>query len=572
MSKSNDGAINKKEVNLAWGLKIPMRDGIHLNATLYQPQEMPEPSPVIFTLTPYISDTYHERGMYFARKGYVFAIVDVRGRGNSEGEFIPLEVDPEDGYDTVEWLAKQSWCNGKVTMWGGSYAGYNQWATLKEFPPHLETIVPAAAAHPAVDMPFLNNIYYPYEMQWLTLVSGVTPNVNLFGESSFWIQKFREIYMNHRPIKELDQIVGNPLKHFQKNFEHTSQDEYWDSLAPSEYDYQKIKIPILTITGHYDGDQPGAMEYYRRHMQHGNTEAVKNHHLIIGPWDHAGTRTPNKEVGGLTFGDACLIDLGKLHIEWYDWTMKDGKKPEFLKKRVAYYVMGSEEWKYADSLEDIGDEKRKLYMDSAEGMANDAFQSGMMTTEMPSLSSVDNYVYDPLDVRPAELERETVKDYLLDQTGALNLFGNGLVYHSEAFDEDTEISGYLKFVAWISIDVPDTDFQVSLSEILPDGTSISFTDCLMRARYRESMREEKLVIPGEINQYIFDRFMFFSRRIKKGSRLRLVIKCPNSINLQKNYNSGGVVHEESGKDARSAHITLHHDEKYPSYLELPIVR
>ncbi|MCJ7622174.1 MAG: CocE/NonD family hydrolase [Anaerolineaceae bacterium] len=562
----------EKEIDLIWGEKIPMRDGINLNATIYKPHKMPEQLPVILPMTPYISDTYHERGMYFARNGYVFAIVDVRGRGSSEGEFAPLENDPNDGYDTVEWLAKQPWCNANVAMWGGSYAGYNQWATLKEFPPHLETIVPAAAAHPGVDMPFMNNIYYTYEMQWLTLVSGVTPNVNLFDESSFWIQKFCELYLNHRPLKELDQIVGNPSLNFQKNLEHPTPDEYWDKLAPSEDDYRKIKTPVLSITGHYDGDQPGAMAFYRRHMKYGNPEAVKNHYLIIGPWDHAGTRTTNKKVGGLTFGDACLIDLNKLHIEWYDWTMKDGEKSGFLKKRVAYYVIGSEEWKYANSLEDISNEKRRLFLDSADGMANDVFQSGIMTTEKPSLSTIDTYIYDPLDIRPAELERETIKDYILDQRIALNLFSNGLVYHSEAFDEATEISGYLKFVAWISMDVPDTDFQVSISEILPDGTSISLSDCLMRARYRESLRKEKLVTSGEINPYVFDSFMFFSRRIARGSRLRLVFKCPNSINLQKNYNSGGVVHDESGKDARTAHITLYHDAKYPSYLELPIVR
>ena len=115
-----------------------MRDKVELNATLYLPKTpdgSPPKTPVIFTLTPYISDTYHARGAYFASHGYVFALVDVRGRGNSGGEFEPFANEPRDGHDVVEWLAKQPFCDGKVAMWGGSYAGFDQWATAKEFPP-----------------------------------------------------------------------------------------------------------------------------------------------------------------------------------------------------------------------------------------------------------------------------------------------------------------------------------------------------------------------------------------------------------------------------------------------------
>jgi predicted acyl esterase len=98
------------------------------------------------------------------------------------------------------------------------------------------------------------------------------------------------------------------------------------------------------------------------------------------------------------------------------------------------------------------------------------------------------------------------------------------------------------------------------------------TQDLLRARYRQSKRVEKLIIPGEINQYTFDGFTFFSRKISEHSRLRLRISCPNTIYLEKNYNSGGVVAEESGKDAHTARVKLYHDAKYPSHLELPVVQ
>jgi putative CocE/NonD family hydrolase len=564
---------SEKPVSIQWGIKIPVRDGIRLNGTLYKPADLTEPLPVIFTFTPYIADTYHERGMYFARNGYVFLGVDVRGRGNSEGAFEPFVNEGRDGYDVVEWLARQPWSNGKVTMWGGSYAGFDQWTVLKEFPPHLATIVPAAAAHPGVDFPAMNNIFTSYEIQWDTYTSGLTPNLKLFSDAEYWKERFLEMYLKHLPFRELDKICGNPSDVFQKLLSHPTPDAYYDAMAPRDEDYGRIDFPILTITGHYDGDQPGAMEYYKRHMTHGTESAKARHFLIIGPWDHAGTRTPNRDVGGLHFGEASLVDLNKLHKEWYDWTMKGGEKPEFLKKRVAYYVVGpdAECWKYADDLESIASEKRRMYLHSS-GAANDVFSSGTLGPDKPLKEKPDRYTYDPLDTRPAEVERAASEDSLTDQRGSLNLFGNGVIYHSEPFPETAEISGYAKLTCWMALDVPDTDFQVALFEILPDGTSVLLSQDQMRARYRDSLRQEKLVKPGEINGYEFKSFLWFSRRVSKGSRLRLLLQSPNSFALEKNYNSGGVVADESGKDSRTAHVTIYHDAGHPSFLELPVAK
>lgn len=560
------------EVDLIWGARVPMRDGTKLNATIFKPKSMRESLPVIFTFTPYIADSYQDRALYFAKNGYVFALVDVRGRGNSEGRFEPFANEGHDGYDTVEWLARQPWSNGKVAMWGGSYAGFDQWTTLKEFPPHLTTIVPAAAACAGIDFPFSKNIFSSYIIQWLSFTSGAASNAKLFAESPFWIEKFHERYVQNLPFKDLDKIVGNTSTHFQDWLKHPVPDAYWEAMDPSIDQFARINIPILTITGHYDGDQPGAMQYYRMHMKYGSTEAKDKHYLIVGPWDHAGTRTPNADVGGLHFGQASLVDLNRLHKEWYDWTMKNGKKPEFLKSRVAYYLVGAEEWKYADSIDTIADTEQRFYLGSTGGHPNDVFHSGTLGETRPAMSEPDRYTYDPLDTRPGELEINPSPNGLTDQTQELNLFGGGLVYHSEPFARDTEVTGYLKFVAWMSMDVPDTDFQVAVYEITPSGTSILLTQDMMRARYRESLKEQKLVKPGDINRYEFSGFTFFSRQIAKGSRLRLVVCSPNSIQLEKNYNSGGVVAEESGKDARTAHVSLYHDNQHESYLVTPVVK
>ncbi|NHZ73770.1 MAG: CocE/NonD family hydrolase, partial [Nitrospirae bacterium] len=445
------------QVEITWGVEVPVRDGVRLNATVYKPLEMDEPLPVVFTLTPYTSDTYHERGWYFAQHGYVFVLVDVRGRGNSEGEFDPFAQEAEDGYDVVEWLAAQPWSNGKIGMWGGSYAGYDQWAVAKEFPPHLATIVPAAAAFAGVDFPFWKNIPYPYEIQWQTLTSGLASQWNLFGELDYWKQVYSRYYKGHLPFSELPKLAGNLTTKFPEWVAHPYPDAYWDAMNPTDEDFAAFKIPILSITGHYDGDQPGAMEFYKRHMRYGSKDGKAGHYLIVGPWNHSGTRTPRAEVGGLTFGDASLLDLNDLHRQWYDWTMKDGERPEFLKERLAYFVVGANEWKYADSLESIVTERQKLYLSSSASQANDAFRSGSLTPEPPGASAdPDSYVYDPLDTRTGELELTADPDSLTDQRFALHLYGNGLVYHSEPFEDDTEVSGYLKLEAWIAIDVPDT--------------------------------------------------------------------------------------------------------------------
>jgi putative CocE/NonD family hydrolase len=559
-------------VDMQWSVKIPARDGVKLNATLFSPHKQKEALPVIFTFTPYIGDSYMDRAVYFARHGYVYALVDVRGRGNSGGEFEPFANEGKDGYDVVEWLAKQAFCNGKVTMWGGSYAGFDQWTVLKEFPPHLVTIVPAAAAHPGVDFPFQYNIFGAYDLQWLSYTSGVTSNANLFGNGAFWTSKSREMYLTHSAFQDYDKLVGNTSTVFQKWMKHPTPDAYYDAMVPSPEQYKRIGVPILTITGDYDGDQLGAFTFYKRHMQYGTAEAKANHYLIIGPWDHAGTRTPKAEVGGLKFGPASLLDLNKLHTEWYDWTMKGRSKPEFLKKRVAYYLVGAEEWKYADTLESISNASMKLYLGSNEE-ASDVFRAGTLTDgKINSSSPSDSWIYDPLDTRPGMAESDDDGNSLTSQRSVLNSFGDQVIYHSAPFAMATEITGFSKLTLWLKMDVPDTDLDADLYEILPDGGSVALTSATMRARYRESLREAKPVVPGRIEKYVFDNFTFFARQVAKGSRLRLVVHSINSPSTEKNYNSGGVVAEETGKDAKTAHIVLMHDAEHPSALELPVVK
>ena len=580
--------------DLRWGVKIPLRDKVELNATLYLPKTTDgaaPKTPVIFTLTPYISDSYHARAAYFASKGYAFALVDVRGRGNSGGEFEPFAQEPRDGHDVVEWLAQQPFCDGKVAMWGGSYAGFDQWATAKEFPPHLATIVPAAAAHPPLDYPSTDNVGEIYDVQWFTFTSGKAGQANLFGDTKFWRTKFLDAYKKHIPFNALDSFIGNPSVNFQRILKHPIADAYYDAMAPTTEQYKKITLPILTITGQYDGDELGAMTFYRDHLANASPEVRAKHFLIIGPWDHAGTRTPTDEVGGVKFGPGAIVDLNDLHRQWYDWTMKSGAKPDFLKNQVAYYLIApgnsgaNGEWKYADDYAALIANPKNFYLDSKNGDANGVFRSGSLGEATPTPRSAsergegaaspvaDKFVYDPLDTkRGEEVEGLDPKEKTggLDQAYALSIGNDGLVYHTDPLPKETPLVGCPSVTLWVSIDTPDTDLTVDLYEIQPDGTSIALWSDIRRLRYRESLRQEKLVQPNEIVKCDFNPGLFVARRLMKGSRLRLVVSASNSMFWQKNYNSGGVVAAETAKDARTCHVQIYHDAQHASAIQLPL--
>jgi len=539
----------RSQYAIRWGVKIPLRDGIYLSANVYLPKRQGGPAPCVFALTPYTADRLHERAAFFASNGLTFVAVDVRGRGNSSGIFRPLHQEAKDGYDITEWLARQDYCDGQVAMWGGSYLGYSQWATAKERPPHLTTIVPAAAPFLGVDFPMRNNIFRPSLMRWITVTSGRASQLQLFCDAQFWSSAYLEWHQSGRPLRELDSQIGNPSALFQEWLSHPEPDAYWDAGNPTAEQYAEIDLPVLTITGSYDDDQPGALEHYRRH-------ASERHYLVIGPWDHTGcTGMPTAQFGGLSFAPQSVIDLPQLQLEWYEWIMRKGPRPAFLRNSVAWYVMGAECWRYSDSLDSITARHETVYLDRA----------------LP-----DTYTYDPRDGSAPELEAEALAGAgsLVDRTVTDALAGRQFVFDMEPFTADVEVSGFFRLSAWISVDCPDTDFFVSVHVVGPDGLYIRLSTDAMRARYRNGLRRPELINTTDPLLYIFERFTFVSRLVKRGQRLRLVIAPLGRIIetnfVQKNYNGGGVVAEESAQVGRVVTVRVYHDETHPCTLYVPI--
>ncbi|HZJ61905.1 MAG TPA: CocE/NonD family hydrolase, partial [Kofleriaceae bacterium] len=256
-------------VQVSWDQKVVMRDGVRISATIYRNPKQTAPVPVVMSMTPYIAEGLAKRGMYYAQHGYVFVAVDARGRGNSEGAFVPGRVEARDGYDVIEWIAKQPWCNGQVATVGGSWGGFTQWSIAKEFPPHLKAMAPTAAVYPGVDYPQRWGIFGTYALRWLSFVHGRTLNNGLFEHPDLWRNAAYELVTSGRAFQDMEDITGMKGTVFRTWLAHPREDAYWQAITPRPEHYAKFRIPILTVTGHYDADQLGAMTYYDRHMAQG---------------------------------------------------------------------------------------------------------------------------------------------------------------------------------------------------------------------------------------------------------------------------------------------------------------
>lgn len=540
-------------------VRIPMRDGVTLGALVYRPASSDARVPVIATLTPYMADRFHDIASYLAQRGYVVALIDSRGRGDSGGEFDPWMADATDFYDALEWLASRPYADGQTATWGGSYGGKNQWAAAGLRPSSLRTIAPAAAGFVGFDMGMRRNVPFSFMQRWLTLVSGKAGNRRLFEDVDYWNAVYAELSRGEAPWRRLDQLSGNPSPIWQRWVDHPTIDAFWDAPSPIDEQFAKIDIPVLSITGMYDDAQLGTLEFRRRHHRFAPASVLERHYTVIGPWTHAGTRVPNALVGGLDFGPQSLVDVKKLHLEWYDWIMKGGRRPAFLQDRFAYFVTGANRWAYARDLEAATARTEVLSLSSVKTRADSVAQRGQLL-QQGSAQPSDNYVYDPslpAHNEGVEGEDSVGANYLIDDRSVTRLDGDGLVYDTEAYPEGAEVVGRPAVRLFASMDVPDTDIRVQLFEVCADGSSVFLGHDWIRARYRLDPRRAQLVTPGKVELYVFDQFPFIARALSPGSRLRLAISpLGTSIHQQRNRNSGGVVADETARDNWVARIEI----------------
>ena len=559
-------------VQVMWDQKIVMRDGVRLSATIYRDPKQTKPVPAIMTLTPYIAEAVAKWGMYLAQHGYVFVAVDARGRGNSEGAFIPGRVEAKDGYDAIEWIARQPWCNAQVATMGGSWLGFTQWSIAKEFPPHLKAIAPTASVYPGVDYPQRFGIFGAYMLRWLTYVHGRTLNRGPFENDDLWRDAVYEQVTSGRAFEDLEDITGMKGTVFRTWLAHPREDAYWQAITPRPEDYARLRIPILTVTGLYDADQLGALTYYDRHMAHGAKEVTARHWLVIGPWDHAGTREPKAELGGLSFGPGAVMDMVELTRAWFDHVLKAGPAPGFLKDRVACFIAGRNTWVYASDLKQLEGPATKLELDLTGAAAGDVTQGGRLAAQAPAAPASVVLTSDPRFLRPRDEIDAEPQDvpWLKDQRTTYRSRPSQVVLHSPPFPAETVLSGRPRLRLQIASDQPDADVYAELSEVLPDGTVVELASTAVRLRYRAGGLAATPMVPGKPELIQVPAFSFFARAIARGSRLRLAIDAASSSwSVQRNSHTGGDLAKEPIAKARVANITLLTGAESGSALELP---
>ncbi|MGL5838201.1 MAG: CocE/NonD family hydrolase [Sphingorhabdus sp.] len=581
------------DVRLA--MAIPMRDGITLNAMLFLPRGCTDPLPAVIQKTPYGIDAFYPLGRRFCAAGLAFVLIDCRGRGSSGGQFEMFETDVDDLYDAIEWLHRQPWCDGRLAMHGGSYSATNQWIAAKSGHPALKGIAPWGAAYPGIDVP-PGGVPFVGHLSWHVLTAGASSQWQMAADADFWMAELADAYRQNRDFAELAARFGSDSPAFLKTLRDPFYAIRQRNFLPTDEEMAAVDIPILSSTGHYDSTHGGTLHFYNEHCRLAPDAAAK-HHLVIGPWHHAGMDGAGA-VGGLTFGPAAAIDMGAVRIEWYRWLFGMGPWPEFLSDPVIYYMAGAEEWRGATSLDGATAGRQSWYLRSGEMGARDIFHSGFLEREALA-SPPDRFVSDPFDTDIIEVEltrrslpRNEKKDSAVlypdpvrgmhlqiagedptDQAFAYNLNGQGVVYHSAPLTDDVEIAGITELSMWLTLSQPDADIVVLLSEILAEeGQSILLWSNILRLRYRNGWQEPTLAEPGVPLNANFFIPRFISRRLRKGSRLRLVIRAPASIQFQKNLHSGKLPADERTADAARCAIDIHHELGRQTELILPLAQ
>jgi uncharacterized protein len=564
---------------------IAMRDGVLLESWITKPSPLAGRAPAILTLTQYdIDGSRRAEPPYFARRGFVWVQAYVRGRGRSGGEKsdnLGLQVG-RDGYDLVEWIAQQPWSNGQVVMYGGSFVGMTQWHTAAQLPPHLSAIAPYVPIYPGWDVPNTNGIPQAWTAVILGYTSGRALNPGFIGNPEYWSGKMLEQYAAQRPFSELDAAIGIAADDWwmpdargahvpmmRMWLDHVGDEAFNLSAEPKPDEYAAMNFPVLTATGFFDDDQPGALRYYRNHVAHAPAPAVARHYLVIGPWDHGGTQVPEKQIEGLAIPDNAVLDMKKLHADWYDWALGHGTLPAFFhEQRVTFYVMGENAWRHAHTLEEASSGKElSLYLSDRDGTPGGVFDGGRLLPAAPGAEPAALLVSDPRELPELEVAGYAADENLLSSFRAYQK--RALVFHSEPFAADTTIAGQLRLLLVCAADAPDFDLFAQVLLIGPDGAVVRLGEDVRRARFRNSVFKAELLSPGEVAQIEFE-FLWSAWRIPAGSRLRLVVAPLNSPAYQKNYNTGGRIGYERPEDARVAHVRIYHDVRHPSRLILPL--
>ncbi|GAB0156428.1 hypothetical protein CHRYSEOSP005_16930 [Chryseobacterium sp. Alg-005] len=548
-------AEKEKEKYMVETRDFKTRKGGMVSITVTRGRNNKQPLPAILTNNIYAGNYDGALGKRAVAYDYVGVVVNIRGKRTSTDEIEPFEHEADDLYDVIDWVSKQSWCNGKVGMIGGSYLGFSQWAATKKMHPALKTVVPQVAVGIGIDYPMTNNVFMSYMLQW---ISYVTTN-NLTDEDGFrnykkWDSVNTAWYKSGKSFRTLDAFEGKKNKIFQRWLDHPGYDKFWKSMVPYKKEFRKINIPVLTTTGFYDADQLGALYYFKEyHKYHHNP----NHYMIIGPYDHGGAQSYATNVlRGYTVDQAARINISDLAFSWFDYVMKNGKKPELLKDKVNVQIMDTNEWKHFPSLEASHNNTLKLYFTKT----SDSTQ--LLSKEKPVKTDFIKQIIDFKD-------RNNKKVYYKYSKSDSLMANNVVIYQTPVLDKDIILNGAFTAKLKAEINKKDMDIIMSLIQIQPDNEAFYLSDYLGRASYTKNREKRHLLKPGKIEAISINNSTFVGKKIPKGSRLIVLLGINKTPEYQINYGSGKDVSDETIADAKEPlEIKWFTD----SYIELPIIQ
>ena len=537
-------------------IKTP--DGAQIAAMMVRPKSAKAPLPALLAFTIYAGDEqFFAEARKTAAYGYVGVVAYSRGKGLSPDTPAPYERDGEDARAVIDWISKQPWSDGRVGMYGGSYGGFTQWAAAKNLHPALKTIAPYVANNPGNGLPMENNVFLLANYAWAFYATNNKYLDNeTYSDRKRWGALNNKWYASGKPYRQIDSVDGAPNKWLQQWLQHPSYDSYWQKMTPYKEEFARINIPVLTITGYYDDSQQAALHYLKEHYKY-NKNA--DHYLLIGPYDHLGARTSRKDpdLRGYAIDSVAQINTPEITYQWMDYVMRGGKKPELLKDKINYQVMGANEWKHTPSLEKMSNNPLTLYLTDAK--AGDHYR---LSREKPSKPGS---LYQEVDF--ADRKTTNNDSYPNSIVGKKPNLTNGFSFITEPFDDPVEISGAFLGEIKATINKKDMDIGVALYEVMPNGELFHLSYFIGRASYAKDMSVRKLLTPGKVESIPFDRTRMVSRRLSKGSRLLVTLNVNKNPYAQINYGTGNDVSDEDINDAKTPlQINWHND----SYVKIPV--
>lgn len=547
-------------------LMVPLRDGVRLATDVYFPQAEGTKLPVILIRTPYKKEMSEVEGYYYAKRGYATAIQDVRGRFASEGDWEPFVNEAEDGYDSIEWLARQEWSAGKIGMIGSSYLGWTQLWAAAEKPPHLVTIIPnVAPPDPFFNIPYEYGSFFTLAALWWAEIVEREATAELSMKTFLEINNRRYAgILDDLPVIDIDKkIFGKENPYWRKWIIHNVNDAYWEKA--NYLDKMKdLDIPVFLQSGWYDGDGIGTKLAYLR------LKKSKNKHikLIVGPWEH--TDTSSSSARGHDVGEEAVIDLQRQYLRWFDFWLKGVKNGILEEPLVSLYVIGSKIWLHANTYPLPQTRFQKLYLTSVLG-ANTLRGDGKLVPEIPAgQKEYDSYTYDPADPTPAwsfrfsEGGREGYEKITSTRRDIL-------VFETKPLDKPLTLAGPLTAKIYASSSAVDTDWFVSFYIVTDKEEHIPMTPHgkgTVRARFRNSTRRPELLERGRVYEYDIDLW-HTGWTLESGWKLRVEVSSAFFPYFSRNLNTGG--HNEMETAHVPAQQRIYHSEKYPSHIVLPVI-